>query len=377
MMNAVPLVDRNRFFKQPSSGREGARRRMRMLGCLAIAALALGSLSPEAWAQKRSKTKLEVKQSRLGEEIKRAQTRGELNGIISRAGSQGLVTNGLIDEMNRCIASGSTRERNNCTYAVSQLVEPKHAGLILKRLQRLIEYDDNPEMRAMACTAIGRLGAKAAAPAIDQLAKATEDATAPVRREALVALGKIRAKKQGPAILKRALMEDEVTQTRQAAILALGEVGYTAAAKDLEQLLRHSSEVIRLTAAKSLCTMDLPTGRKFAEAALRGEDEYMRKDAIWILSGLKPKWATNALASLLDDKVLSVQIEAAKALSIQKDMRGTRWLILSSQKATEAEDYALVNRLEQAIEDAKVPSHQRKAILTEASRAKKAGGQRR
>ncbi len=373
MKNAEPLADRDPFFKRPLS----LRRLRRMLGCLAIAALALGSLSADAWAQRRSKTKLEVKQSRLGEEIRRAQTRGELNGIVSRANSQGLVTNGLMDEMNHCIGSGSTRERINCTYAVSQLVESRHAGLILRRLQRLIEYDENMEMRAMACTAIGRLGPKAGAPAVEQLVRAAEDATAPVRREAFVALGKLKAKKQGPHILKRALMEDEVTQTRQAAILALGEIGYTAAARDLAGLLSHSSEVIRLTAAKSLCVMDQPAGRKFAEAALRGEDEYRRKDAIWILSGLKPKWTADAIASLLDDKVLSVQIEAAKALSLQKDMRGTRWLVLSSQKAAQAEDYALVNRLEQAIEDAKVPTHQRKAILTEAGRkAKKAGSKR-
>ncbi|MBR2979832.1 MAG: HEAT repeat domain-containing protein [Myxococcaceae bacterium] len=379
MTDAAPLVDRTSFFKRPALARAHLWTRARH--CLAIAVFALcglsiGGLSGDAWAQKRGRTKLEIKQSKLGGEIKQAQTRGVLSGIVSRAVSQGLVTNGLIEEMNHCMGTGSRRERVNCTYAVSQLVEPKHAGLILRRLQRFVEYEDDMEMRQMACTAIGRLGPKAGAPAIELLVKATEDAAAPVRREALTALGKLKAKKQGPAILKRALLDDEVAVTRQAAILALGEVGYTAAAKDLEGLLKHSSEVIRMTAAKSLCALDQPAGRRFTEALLHGEDEYMRRDAVWILRDLKPKWTVEAIAKLLDDKVISVQIEAAKALSLQKDMRGTRWLVLSAQKANDAEDYALVNRLEQAIEDAKVPSHQRKSILTEAGRAKKSGGKR-
>lgn len=371
MNDAAHLLDRDSFFKTTLSKIYP----FRLLGLLALFTLVLSGPSPQAWAQKQTKTKQEIKQSKLGKEIEEAQTRGELNGLLSRANSQGLVTNALMGEMNRCLSSGTRRERLNCAYATSLLAEPKHAGLILKKLQQLIEYDENQEMRSLACTAVGRLGASAT-PAIAHLVKATEDAAAPVRREALVALGKLKAKKQGPDILKRAVLDDEVVQTRQAAILALGEVGYSAAAKELEGLLKHSSEVIRLTAAKSLCMMDLPSGRKFAETALRGQDEYMRKDAIWILSGLKLKWTVDAIASLLNDPVLSVQIEAAKTLSMQADIRGTRWLVLTSQAANDADDYALVNRLEQAIEDAKVPTHQRKAILSEAKKPKKAGSQR-
>ncbi|MDR0967003.1 MAG: HEAT repeat domain-containing protein [Myxococcales bacterium] len=353
MKNAVPLHGLRPFFKTALA--------------LTFALSLITFSSSEALAQKRTATKQEIKQSQIGNEIKEANSRGALNTVLSRANSQGLVTNNLLMEMERCIGSGNRNERMNCLYAVSQLAEPKHANILLKRLQRLMEYDDNQEMRALACTSIGRLGA-GAKPAIVDLAKATEDKAAPVRREALVALGKLKAKKQGPDILKRALLEDEVDQTRQAAILALGEVGYTAAAKELEGLLKHSSEMVRLTAAKSLCLMDLPSGRKFTEGLLKAEDEYKRRDAIVILSGLKPKWTVEAIASLLGDKELSVQIAAAKALSIQGDMRGTRWLVLAAKKAEAADDYALVNRIEQAIEDAKVPTHQRKAILSESNK---------
>ena len=334
MKRAVPLMDRDPFFKTTST----RARLCRVLGCAGLASLLICGGAGEAQAQKRRPNKVEIKQSRFGGEILKAQTRGELNGLISRSASQGLVTGNLMEELQRCLAQGSTREQNNCAYALSLLVEPKYAPIVLPRLQRTLEFSENTELRTMAATAIGRLEAKGA-----------------------------------PAT---ALLEDEVTETRQAAILALAEVGYAAAAPELEKLLKHSSEVIRLTSAKSLCKLDQPAGRRFAEALLANPDDYARKDAVWILSGLKPKWTADAIASLLGDKALSVQIEAAKALSTQKDMRGTRWLVLSAQKATEAEDYALVNRLEQAIEDAKVPAHQRKAILTEAGKGKKAGGKR-
>lgn len=336
--------------------------------CLAAAAVLLCGVSAESAAAPRrggNKTvavKADAKQSALANEIMDAYSRGAIDGLVNRAAAQNQISADLVISMTRCLVNGIGRQRNSCLYALSLISEPKYAPLILTRAKNTLEFAKEPDFRMLAAKCIGKLEAKGA-PAIPLLEAKLKDPVSPVRRECATALGKIKAKKQGPAVLELAKNEEEVLETRQAAILALAAMEYTAGVGELDRMLASSREAIRLTAAKSLCLMNQPSGKKFVTDTAASADEYKRKDVVWILGENQQKWAQDTLAGLLNDKSVSVQIEAAKTLARGKDLRGMVWLIKAAQTAKETDNYELINRLELAIEDAKISSDERKAIL--------------
>lgn len=362
------------------------------LGIALMAALALGAAPQSAQAAKKKKSagktivvggsgqskkpkKLsktgQSKQGNVIEDIKKAETRGQLNVFVQRAITQGLVTNQFVKEMTRGIIGGNPRARRNCSYAVSAVADPRYAKIILPVAMRELQDAEEVEIRSLCAKALGRLGASIGPKGIDALGSALNDGATSVRREASTALGKVNGKKHGAAILKLAKDEEEYIESRQAHILALGELKYAPAVPALEGMLKSSQEVLRLTAAKALCGMNEGSGRRFVEKLSRSEDEYHRKDVVWILGSVNASWAQDLLAQLLKDSSANVQVEAAKALALQKDRRGVTWLVLTSKASETKGDYEMVNRLEQVIEDAKISPAQRKAILVEHEKRRK------
>ena len=363
--NAWRMVG-GREVKAKDTGMTGALWRKVGVGLGTAAVLLCGTsldsmAAPRGGGSKTIVAKTEAKQSKTAKEIMDAYSRGGVDGVVNRAAAQNLISADLVSSMVRCLDNGMNRQRSNCLYALSLMSEPKYAPLILNRTLRILEFSKEADFRTLAAKTLGKLEAKGA-PAIPLLTTRLEDPVSPVRRECAAALGKIKAKKQGAAVLELAKKEDEVLETRQAAILALAAMEYTAGVGDLNGMLASSREAIRLTAAKALCLMNQPSGKKFVAESAASEDEYKRKDVVWILGENRQKWAQDTLAGLLEDKVLAVQIEAAKALAKQKDLRGMVWLVKASQTAAAADNYELVNRLELAIEDAKISSDERKAI---------------
>ncbi len=347
--------------------------------CLTAAAVLLCGVSAESAAAPRrggGKTvavKTEAKQSSLTNEIMDAYSRGVIDGLVNRAAAQNQISADLVSSLVRCVSFGVEREKSNCLYALSLTAAPQYAPLILTRAKNTLEFAKQPDFRTLAAKCLGKLEAKGA-PAIPLLEAKLKDPVSPVRRECATALGKMKAKKQGPAVLELAKNEEEVLETRQAAILALAAMEYTAGVGELDRMLASSREAIRLTAAKSLCLMNQPSGKKFVTDTAASADEYKRKDVVWILAENQQKWAQDTLAGLLEDKSVSVQVEAAKTLARGKDLRGMVWLIKAAQKAQEADNYELINRLELAIEDAKISSDERKAILEGKDPTKSAKG---
>ena len=113
----------------------------------------------------------------------------------------------------------------------------------------MLRLDENPEIRAAAATALGRIGDAVAAPS---LGEALNDPVPDVRYAAALALGRLPA--DGAATrLSRALRSDPSWWVRYAAVLALGRTKKGFAVPALEECLRLEPKwQIRMLAVRSL-----------------------------------------------------------------------------------------------------------------------------
>ena len=166
----------------------------------------------------------------------------------------------------------------------------------------------SPSVRANAARCLGRIGDKAAVPA---LIEALRDSGSAVRREAAKALGFLKdARAVAPLV---AALRDTDTNVRLYAAYALGEIKDPGAAPTLLKALDDPEWAVRDQAAWALRELHDPSLAAPLAAALR------RKDAdaahiVWVLRHLGAGHAITAFSGLLDDPSPRVRLLAVGAL---------------------------------------------------------------
>jgi len=255
----------------------------------------------------------------------------------------------LMRELAVMTSWGSLRARRNATHLFTALPDRRFASFLVPALR-----DADATVRANACIALGRMRAEEAAKPISHL---STDRAPFVRREAFTALGAIGSADGFPAAL--AGVEDPEVEPRLAAVLALGAIGDRRAVPKLLPLLQHRSEAHRLAAARSLCRLGAPGGRKLADKLLSSEQPTERREGIILISEVSAAWASQALAKGLSDTNLEVRIASARGLAGQQDRRGVESLVRAAQTAPPEERLSI----ERALEELRVGPEERRRIL--------------
>jgi HEAT repeat protein len=255
----------------------------------------------------------------------------------------------VLSRIARAATEGNLLARRNATYVFSIVADPTYAPALVPALK-----DDDPAVREKACTALGKMKTRSVAGALLPLVR---DPAPSVRREALRALGALGAREAVPASLEA--LADPEAEPRIAATLALGDLGDARAALKLVPMLKDRSETTSFAAAKSLCKLNRPEGRAFAESLLESKDAGARKDGVRLVGDVRQPWVKQRLLGLLGDPETGVAVTAARALSAQGDGRGVEWLVLRSETA----DPELKVRIEGALEDLGLTPADRRKIL--------------
>ncbi|MFN8178178.1 MAG: HEAT repeat domain-containing protein [bacterium] len=183
--------------------------------------------------------------------------------------------------------------------------------------EKLAAYlrDRNPDTRAAAARAMGRIGSDRGLP---PLLAAVEDVDARVRREVLFALGQIGSAGARDA-LRRVASSNAAPDERQEAVLALGKLPGEGAAEAVLPLLADPIALVRADAALALAR----TGDSVAAADLKpllaDTDPHVRTSAAWAAGRLKAKDLASELRALLADASPEVRLAASKAVGDVED----------------------------------------------------------
>jgi HEAT repeat protein len=170
-------------------------------------------------------------------------------------------------------------------------------------------HDPSPIVRQQAVTSLGRVGSKAAIPA---LLAVLDDPDAAVRESSVVALGVLGS----DPVLLLPILQDAVAKARATAARVLGEMDSNNAQvmAGLLQLLGDEDAAVGKDAAIGLSKMD---NRRVLPALLKSieqESAILRCNGAIALGYLGDEAAVAALMSLLQDPVLRVQECAIEAL---------------------------------------------------------------
>ncbi len=201
----------------------------------------------------------------------------------------------------------------------------------VRGLIKALGYKD-PEVRAMACRALGNLGDKSA---VEPLVAALKDKDEQVRRDAAAALGWLgdpraadallavlpeksmfSAAAQSLARLKEPRLFDRLIAALQDDTVcspvanALGELGDPRAVEPLIDLLHRQDAQIRRSAAFALLKLRDPRAARDLEAALKDSDATVRRVAVDALNGLPDGLKKETLLELLHDPDIKVREEA-------------------------------------------------------------------
>lgn len=180
---------------------------------------------------------------------------------------------------------------------------------------------DHLAVRVRAAASLGRMGDKAAVPA---LVEALKDGEADVRREAAKALGLIKDARAAAPLVDA--LRDRDMNVRLYAAYALGEIRDPKAAKPLLQALRDAEWCVRNQAAWALREIHDPAIAEPLVAALKTEkpDE---AHILWLLRHVGATDTTKHVAALLKNPAVVVRMRAVRALGELHDKEAVDPLI--------------------------------------------------
>jgi HEAT repeat protein len=153
---------------------------------------------------------------------------------------------------------------------------PHNAAAVPHLRGALLRLDEEPEVRAAAAVALGRIGDGTA---LRGLIEGMKDPAAEVRVAAALSLGRLRG--DGAAtVLSKALLSDSSWWVRHASAIALGRAGKTFAVDALRQSLQTEPRwQVRLQAVESLREIAGPRAAEAASMALADPDSGVRAAA--------------------------------------------------------------------------------------------------
>jgi len=205
-------------------------------------------------------------------------------------------------------AEGKDRlvRRDMCRYLGQLRYKPATVDLI----DRLSDTD--PEVRAAAAEALGKIGAKAAIQALENRMNDNAEESK-VRVSAAVALGKMGNKKAIEFLINMLTDQDEVVRVRAAS--ALSEVGKPAVDLLLEALKSKEAQK-RWGAAKALGEIGCKEAIPALAKATKDENEDVRIASVVSLGRIGDERAIQTLIEALDDKSERVRWHAFNALQM-------------------------------------------------------------
>jgi cyclophilin family peptidyl-prolyl cis-trans isomerase len=169
--------------------------------------------------------------------------------------------------------------------------------------------DAEPETRAAAARALGRIGAQAGVAA---LVAALSDSDAPVRREAIFALGQI-GSPDGRDALSRVASSNASPEEREEAILALGKLSGDGSAEAILPFLSDPAAKIRAGAAIALARTADSVAVTNLKPLLPDPEPSVRAAAAWATGRLKGRDLAESLRPLISDPDPDVRLAATKA----------------------------------------------------------------
>ena len=272
---------------------------------------------------------------------------------IQYLGSPKPIISGLVH-----MALGDTAgNAENAMYVLSVLHPPEAGPAFVKVLD-----DDSGALRLASCQGLAHL--KPPRGATEAVAAKLSDKVPAVRRECARTLT---AWDKAPAEpLAQALSKESDPDARLAEVEALGHAPGKASVAALEPVLQSHSESERYAAARSLAVLGAPSGRKALEGYLGSLDPNVRADAVDLVAAVPAGWATEDLATRLDDPSAHVCIRAGKALAARKDKRGVESLVLRAERASPDDKFAFEN----ALAELKITQAQRLDIIQKAGGSK-------
>jgi HEAT repeat protein len=206
--------------------------------------------------------------------------------------------------------------------------------------------DPDPEIRAAAIDAIGRLAAFREAAIEETITKRIVDRTKDddhrVRAEAASALAMLPAPPEGAARAVRLLLEDPHSRVRQEACAALGDLGDSVSRDFLAARLDDDDPEVRFEAAFALASLKDARGRNTLESALAGTRK--RLDACEGLRRLGDPAAVEALEKMAG-KMFSAWVDRLSAWATmvtlgRSDVAG-KVIERTASKSREERTYAL------------------------------------
>jgi HEAT repeat protein len=195
-------------------------------------------------------------------------------------------------------------------------------------------------VRAQAADALGRADEADQARAEAALRRAAADSHPAVRYAAILSLGELAA--AGSVELIAAALDDREALCREAAAIALGQVGPSAgdaAWQPLVAALASTAPEVRFQAIASLIEIAPDRAGPLVRALVDDADARVRGQALAALGDAGDRAAADLVASRLDDAA-EVAYEAALALARLGDRRGVPRLLAALEERERALDAA-------------------------------------
>jgi cyclophilin family peptidyl-prolyl cis-trans isomerase/HEAT repeat protein len=176
---------------------------------------------------------------------------------------------------------------------------------------RLVAYlrDAEPETRAAAARALGRIGAN---DGVAPLAAALSDSDPTVRKEVIFALGQIGAADARDA-LSRIASSNAATEEREEAVLALGKLAGDGRSEAILPFLSDPAAMIRAGAAIALARTADSVAVTNLGPLLSDPEPKVRAAAAWATGRLKGRDLAEGLRPLLADADPDVRLAVTKA----------------------------------------------------------------
>ena len=175
--------------------------------------------------------------------------------------------------------------------------------------------DRNPETRAAAALAMGRIGSEKS---LSSLLGALEDSDAEVRREALFSLGLIGSADARDGV-RRIAGSNAAVPERSEAIRALGRLKGDGAAEAVIPFLADPVPALRADAAIALATTGDSVAAVNLKPLLEDGDPRVRASAAWAAGRLKARELAAPIRGLLGDPSPDVRLAASKAVGDLED----------------------------------------------------------
>jgi HEAT repeat protein len=188
----------------------------------------------------------------------------------------------LLPRLEDALRDGGDAGRRNAARAALAALSPEHGEPApLRYLERLVRYDVDGDVRVLAASALGESGNPAARPALEA---ALADRDANVSAAAADALGSLRDPRSVGALA--AVVRAGDPWRALAALFALGRIG---AARALPVLGEAAADAVLAAAAvEAIGELGDPAGLEHLQAALRSDEEELRRAALTAAALLLP-----------------------------------------------------------------------------------------